>query len=338
MTSWWALTLKAHLCTFFFFCCTFLLTFFPPALFDRLFKNSLFPSTIHREQVPFGPLAFMPGKLVHTNEVTVLLGDNWFAKCSAKQARGIVAHRMSCECRFPSSLNWFPCVTLKVIVRRCSSSSRGRCCFMPGSWGDKLDVKFEKASAFNSARELLCATKCLFHVTWRMFRFTSGPAGGGCRAAPLAFGVYHFAFIVTFKQRVQTSSCLVVRPVDTLVLFRLTWAAQLLVFLFYGWKPHKSDGLMWTLLGCLVKQKRAATAPPKHPHSHNLPPPSSADPPPPHPAITELSAVIQTELAEMCQTAAELSGLLCLTFPHFQLMHWLEGLPIAMETRALCCY
>ncbi|XP_028815142.1 unconventional prefoldin RPB5 interactor 1 [Denticeps clupeoides] len=43
--------------------------------------------------VPFGPLAFMPGKLVHTNEVTVLLGDNWFAKCSAKQAENLVEHR-----------------------------------------------------------------------------------------------------------------------------------------------------------------------------------------------------------------------------------------------------
>ncbi|XP_057619050.1 unconventional prefoldin RPB5 interactor 1 [Chionomys nivalis] len=43
--------------------------------------------------VPFGPLAFMPGRLVHTNEVTVLLGDNWFAKCSAKQAVGLVEHR-----------------------------------------------------------------------------------------------------------------------------------------------------------------------------------------------------------------------------------------------------
>ncbi|KAL1769089.1 unconventional prefoldin RPB5 interactor 1 [Sigmodon hispidus] len=43
--------------------------------------------------VPFGPLAFMPGKLVHTNEVTVLLGDNWFAKCSAKQAVGLAEHR-----------------------------------------------------------------------------------------------------------------------------------------------------------------------------------------------------------------------------------------------------
>lgn len=49
------------------------------------------------KQVPFGPLAFMPGKLVHTNEVTVLLGDNWFSKCSAKQAQKIVDHRMNCE-------------------------------------------------------------------------------------------------------------------------------------------------------------------------------------------------------------------------------------------------
>ncbi|XP_027723492.1 unconventional prefoldin RPB5 interactor 1 [Vombatus ursinus] len=43
--------------------------------------------------VPFGPLAFMPGQLVNTNEVTVLLGDNWFCKCSAKQAVGLVEHR-----------------------------------------------------------------------------------------------------------------------------------------------------------------------------------------------------------------------------------------------------
>ncbi|XP_062356063.1 unconventional prefoldin RPB5 interactor 1 [Cinclus cinclus] len=43
--------------------------------------------------VPLGPLAFMPGKLVHTNEITVLLGDNWFSKCSAKQAIELVEHR-----------------------------------------------------------------------------------------------------------------------------------------------------------------------------------------------------------------------------------------------------
>lgn len=34
---------------------------------------------------------------MRTNEVTVLLGDNWFAKCSAKQAQAVVDHRMSRE-------------------------------------------------------------------------------------------------------------------------------------------------------------------------------------------------------------------------------------------------
>uniref|UniRef100_A0A2K6BXX3 Protein NNX3 n=1 Tax=Macaca nemestrina TaxID=9545 RepID=A0A2K6BXX3_MACNE len=43
--------------------------------------------------VPFGPFAFMLGKLVHTNEVNVLLGDNWFAKCSAKQTVSLVEHQ-----------------------------------------------------------------------------------------------------------------------------------------------------------------------------------------------------------------------------------------------------
>lgn len=57
-------------------------------------------SPLSYKQVPFGPLAFMPGKLVHTNEVTALLGDNWFAKCSAKQAQKIVDHRMKCESVF----------------------------------------------------------------------------------------------------------------------------------------------------------------------------------------------------------------------------------------------
>ncbi|XP_037538684.1 unconventional prefoldin RPB5 interactor 1 [Nematolebias whitei] len=63
------------------------------ALNDRL--ETLPDQLSYDIMVPFGPLAFMPGKLVHTNEVTVLLGDNWFAKCSAKQAREIIAHRMS---------------------------------------------------------------------------------------------------------------------------------------------------------------------------------------------------------------------------------------------------
>ncbi|CAL1595605.1 unnamed protein product [Knipowitschia caucasica] len=62
------------------------------ALNDRL--KTLPDKLAYDIMVPFGPLAFMPGKLVHTNEVTVLLGDNWFAKCSAKQAQKIVDHRM----------------------------------------------------------------------------------------------------------------------------------------------------------------------------------------------------------------------------------------------------
>ncbi|XP_047453098.1 unconventional prefoldin RPB5 interactor 1 [Mugil cephalus] len=62
------------------------------SLHDRL--QTLPDQLSYDIMVPFGPLAFMPGKLVHTNEVTVLLGDNWFAKCSAKQAQKIVDHRM----------------------------------------------------------------------------------------------------------------------------------------------------------------------------------------------------------------------------------------------------
>ncbi|KAJ8002917.1 hypothetical protein DPEC_G00163950 [Dallia pectoralis] len=61
------------------------------ALEDRL--KTLPDKVSYDIMVPFGPLAFMPGKLVHTNEITVLLGDNWFAKCSSKQAQTLVDHR-----------------------------------------------------------------------------------------------------------------------------------------------------------------------------------------------------------------------------------------------------
>ncbi|XP_055992559.1 unconventional prefoldin RPB5 interactor 1 [Sorex fumeus] len=61
------------------------------ALQERL--STLPDKLSYNIMVPFGPFAFMPGKLVHTNEVTVLLGDNWFAKCSAKQAVDLVEHR-----------------------------------------------------------------------------------------------------------------------------------------------------------------------------------------------------------------------------------------------------
>uniref|UniRef100_A0A3B3ZD00 Uncharacterized protein n=1 Tax=Periophthalmus magnuspinnatus TaxID=409849 RepID=A0A3B3ZD00_9GOBI len=74
------------------------------ALNDRL--KTLPDQLSYDVMVPFGPLAFMPGKLVHTNEVTVLLGDNWFAKCSAKQAQKIVDHRMKRESGFPRSKDY----------------------------------------------------------------------------------------------------------------------------------------------------------------------------------------------------------------------------------------
>ena len=45
-------------------------------------------------KVPFGNHAFMPGHLKHTNEILVLLGDNWFALRSAKQSVDIVQRRI----------------------------------------------------------------------------------------------------------------------------------------------------------------------------------------------------------------------------------------------------
>nr|XP_045597571.1 unconventional prefoldin RPB5 interactor-like [Procambarus clarkii] len=68
--------------------------------YEHLLKRllSLPDKTAHEVMVPFGPLAFMPGHLVHTNEILVLLGDNWFAERSAKQAAGIVRRRLKdCE-------------------------------------------------------------------------------------------------------------------------------------------------------------------------------------------------------------------------------------------------
>ena len=35
----------------------------------------------------------MPGKLIHTNEITVYLGDQYYAERSAKQALGILDRR-----------------------------------------------------------------------------------------------------------------------------------------------------------------------------------------------------------------------------------------------------
>lgn len=50
--------------------------------------------TAHDIMVSMGSMAFFPGKLIHTNEITVLLGDNYFIERSAHQATGIVNRRL----------------------------------------------------------------------------------------------------------------------------------------------------------------------------------------------------------------------------------------------------
>ena len=46
-----------------------------------------------RFQVNVGPLAFFEGELQHTNEVLVLLGDNYFAKMTAPRAAELLSER-----------------------------------------------------------------------------------------------------------------------------------------------------------------------------------------------------------------------------------------------------
>lgn len=44
--------------------------------------------------VPISKVAFMQGRLVNTNEILVLLGDNWFVEKSAKQACDVIDRRL----------------------------------------------------------------------------------------------------------------------------------------------------------------------------------------------------------------------------------------------------
>ncbi|KAI9484070.1 MAG: hypothetical protein EXX96DRAFT_648724 [Benjaminiella poitrasii] len=49
--------------------------------------------TSRAAMIPLGKLAFMPGKIIHTNEILVLLGDRYYAERSAKQALEILGRR-----------------------------------------------------------------------------------------------------------------------------------------------------------------------------------------------------------------------------------------------------
>uniref|UniRef100_A0A914WUF2 Unconventional prefoldin RPB5 interactor n=1 Tax=Plectus sambesii TaxID=2011161 RepID=A0A914WUF2_9BILA len=62
------------------------------ALKNRL--STLDHKLSHDIMVPFGSVAFMTGKLVKTNQVTVLLGDNWFVERSCHQAIEIIDRRI----------------------------------------------------------------------------------------------------------------------------------------------------------------------------------------------------------------------------------------------------
>lgn len=43
--------------------------------------------------VPIGSKALIPGRLLHTNEVTVCHGSGLFSDCSQQQALDIIQHR-----------------------------------------------------------------------------------------------------------------------------------------------------------------------------------------------------------------------------------------------------
>lgn len=44
--------------------------------------------------VPISKKGFMPGKLIHTNEILVLVGDNWMIERSAKQSGAMIDRRL----------------------------------------------------------------------------------------------------------------------------------------------------------------------------------------------------------------------------------------------------
>jgi unconventional prefoldin RPB5 interactor 1 len=60
-------------------------------LYDTLGK--LPEKVSHKIMVPFGPFAFFPGSIIHTNEVMVLLGENYFAERSVMQSQDIIKRR-----------------------------------------------------------------------------------------------------------------------------------------------------------------------------------------------------------------------------------------------------
>ncbi|CAO3612736.1 unnamed protein product [Cunninghamella blakesleeana] len=63
--------------------------------YDALSKQleTFADETIRPAMIPFGKLAFMPGKFLHTNEIMVYLGNQYYVERSTKQAIKIIENR-----------------------------------------------------------------------------------------------------------------------------------------------------------------------------------------------------------------------------------------------------
>ena len=79
--------------------------------------STLNEKTSHKTMVPLGSKAYMEGTLVHTNEIMVLLGDNWFVERSTSQASEICDRRISRCDEMMSKLN----DELKLVQVSCTS-------------------------------------------------------------------------------------------------------------------------------------------------------------------------------------------------------------------------
>lgn len=51
----------------------------------------------HAVMVPLSPVGFMKGEIVHGNEILVLIGEGYFVKRTAKQAREMIDRRQTCK-------------------------------------------------------------------------------------------------------------------------------------------------------------------------------------------------------------------------------------------------
>jgi prefoldin subunit 5 len=112
----------------------------------------------HHTMVPFGTQAMFPGKLVRTNEITVLLGDNYFVKCSAHHARGIVGRRLDViERKIAAAEKQVQELQLRVAHALEMSSNEGVCEIMePYDGEDEADASKGKSdsAAASSSRDL----------------------------------------------------------------------------------------------------------------------------------------------------------------------------------------